>query len=512
MANRPGAGARPGQVREVALRAPLAYFFASRVPTRRQKAGWLLGYVLPVLALAVAAQGSAGALLPAALMMVAVYAAYGYGYLVNDTVAVQHEDQPTLRLPEADRAWVVQRLGQAFWWRALAGAACVGAIVALRGADGWPAAAGWLLIWPLFALYNHWRGRFTIVLYFGLVTLRFGLPILAAANPTDVVAAWPLLFLYALPITLEAASKPRYGLTRLQRLVSQVHRFRMTWFALLSAAALAYATWAPSLPAWLFAAAAVYYLAFRVGAFVLQRLADDGDTAVDAESASPWAWASARDAADQVLQAVRVALQQVVPLRWTLAALVGAVGLIFAVLFALGAATGTPMALLTRDMAATTGAKFYIGALSNLGALLWSAAASVSLFGAMALAGRPGQRDRAGFLLGAGVLLAALGADDFFMLHEVVYPKLGLDEEWLVLGYGGGLMALLWRYRLVVLDSQVLLVTLGALLFVASVLVDGFVRDATALEDLFKFAGLCFWLVYFWRLALHGLRQDAARR
>lgn len=210
-------------------------------------------------------------------------------------------------------------------------------------------------------------------------------------------------------------------------------------------------------------------------------------------------------AVETLATAANVVLRQIGPLRRTIAALLLVVTFVSAILFALSSFTNTPMALLTRDMAATTGAKFYIGLLSGLGALLWSAAAAVSLFGAVALSRFTHQRECAGFLFGMSLLLAALGADDFFMLHEVVYPKIGLEEQWLVLIYGFGMAALMVRFRQVLLDSELLLLVGGALLFLASVLVDAFARGATATEDILKFAGICFWLSYVWRLSLQQL-------
>jgi hypothetical protein len=176
-------------------------------------------------------------------------------------------------------------------------------------------------------------------------------------------------------------------------------------------------------------------------------------------------------------------------------------------LVALSAATGTPLALLTRDVAATLGAKFYIGLLSSIGALLWCAAATTCFAGAAVLRRFPGERERecAAFLLGSGALLTALGLDDFFMLHEVVYPRLGLREGVLVVFYALGLLALTLRYRAVLLGSDILLWVIGCLLFVASVLVDGFVSDATAFEDIPKVAGVCTWLCYYWRLVMARL-------
>jgi hypothetical protein len=179
-------------------------------------------------------------------------------------------------------------------------------------------------------------------------------------------------------------------------------------------------------------------------------------------------------------------------------------------LVALSAATGTPLALLTRDVAATLGAKFYIGLLSSVGALLWCAAATTCFAGAAVLRRFPGERECSAFLLGSGALLTALGLDDFFMLHEVVYPRLGLQEGVLIVFYALGLLALMLRYRAVLLGSDILLWVIGCLLFVASVLVDGFVPDATAYEDIPKVAGVCTWLCYYWRLAMG--RLDAVVR
>jgi hypothetical protein len=208
---------------------------------------------------------------------------------------------------------------------------------------------------------------------------------------------------------------------------------------------------------------------------------------------------------------LQLALRQAGTLRRVVAAMALVVAVGVASLFVLSYATGMPMALLTRDVAATTGAKFYTGILSSVGALVWCASATACLFAAAALRGAPGQGERARFLGAVGVLQAALGGDDFFMLHEVVYPKLGLVEEVVVALYALALAALLLRFRRHLLDSEVLLFLLGALLFGGSVLVDLAVRDATALEDILKVAGVATWLTYFWRHALSGLRAARSR-
>lgn len=210
------------------------------------------------------------------------------------------------------------------------------------------------------------------------------------------------------------------------------------------------------------------------------------------------------------MQIVRRAAGQWRPLWPVLSVLFGLYAAGTLALVALSAATNTPLAMLTRDVAASLGAKFYIGLLSSIGALLWCAAATTCFLGAAVLRRASGQRECAGFLLGSGVLLTFLGLDDFFMLHEVIYPRLGLEEGVLVVLYAAGLVALILRYRSVLLDSDILLWVVGALLFVMSVLVDGFVKDSTAFEDIPKAAGICTWLCYYWRLVMARLDGEAS--
>ncbi len=261
--------------RYVALCVPFAYFFASRVPTAAGKVGWSLNYLLPVLALAAAAHGDWLGLLPALVMLVAVYAAYEFGYMVNDSVAIDREAVPTLRLDEAARTWMRAHLGIAFTVRALIGLACLALLHTTHMPQPTLVAAGWLLLWPGFALYNHWRGRITIALHFVLVSLRFVLPILAAAAPGSIEpgAALLLLALYPVPFTYEAAWKTRYGLPALKAAFGDEDRFRVTWYLTLL---LATALWWPTSPQAgtsreLFLAIVGYFLLQRVLAWFFRR-------------------------------------------------------------------------------------------------------------------------------------------------------------------------------------------------------------------------------------------------
>ncbi len=273
MQPQPGLAA-PGQPRAADLSCllvlPFAYFFHSRVPQHRQKIGWALGYVLPVLTLASAAHGSAAALLPAALMVAAVYAAYEFGYLVNDTLSIAREQRPTLRLPLATREALRKHLALALVARLATGVLLLALLLWMQGPAVTPALLGWAALWPLFGLYNRWRGRSTIALHFMLVGLRFALPILAAAPALGLAAVAPLLLLYALPNSCEAAWKPRYGLTAWRNLAGGAHRFRLVWTATMALGGLAFAWTQASQAAWMFLGASLYYLLFRGAAFLLR--------------------------------------------------------------------------------------------------------------------------------------------------------------------------------------------------------------------------------------------------
>lgn len=251
----------------LALFVPFAYFFLTRVPTAQQKIGWVLSYVVPVLALSVLGHNDWTALPSALLVMVAVYAAYDFGYIVNDASTVDREASPTQRLDPWARQWMKSRLLPASCVRFLLGGACI-AIVAFAQTPTSPLLAlAWLAIWPVFALYNRWRGRITIALYLLLLSLRFLLPIWATAAATGAAPHWLLLLLvYPLPNTIVAAWKPRYRLEVLQRPFAGEKQFRALWSAALLVLSLLGWWLAPQWVIWPVVAVCGYYLCIRLGA------------------------------------------------------------------------------------------------------------------------------------------------------------------------------------------------------------------------------------------------------
>ena len=209
------------------------------------------------------------------------------------------------------------------------------------------------------------------------------------------------------------------------------------------------------------------------------------------------------------------------PSRASIAPLVLAHACTIAMLAAIAswcAARGLPPYLLTRDPAAIHGTSAFLGALSNLGVLLWAAAASVTLFTARLLGGAARIRSVRTFLLQAGLFTSWLMLDDLFMLHERSLPdRLGLPQPLTLSIYGTLAVLMLARHRELIArtDHRPLAMAFG--FFACSATIDqgpGGWHAWTSLvlvEDGTKLLGIVSWLAYFAttsRAAARGLLTD----
>jgi hypothetical protein len=85
-----------------------------------------------------------------------------------------------------------------------------------------------------------------------------------------------------------------------------------------------------------------------------------------------------------------------------------------------------PLKDLTSDTAAVSDLPTYVGLLSNLGFLLWSAAITTCMLTALVLWRRS---TWVWFFLVSAGFTTVLLVDDMFMIHERVLPALGIDER-----------------------------------------------------------------------------------
>jgi hypothetical protein len=190
-----------------------------------------------------------------------------------------------------------------------------------------------------------------------------------------------------------------------------------------------------------------------------------------------------------------------------------------------------PTAMLRDPIMAAGGepSEFYLGLFSNLGVVLWTAAAAICLFAGSEL---PGVTNRAArhFLLYAGLFTLLLMLDDLFMLHE------NYGDRLVYVLYAIGFLYYVIRFFRLILRLDVVLFAIAVPLFGSAVLLDlapwrllpgeGIeVPQAVAsspidrdevrhfgrelrylLEDGFKFVGICCWAAFHIRAAKQ-LRQ-----
>jgi hypothetical protein len=174
------------------------------------------------------------------------------------------------------------------------------------------------------------------------------------------------------------------------------------------------------------------------------------------------------------------------------------------------------MDVMTRDVTATANVHPLTGILSNLGILLWCAAASICAFAAVTLRNvKPGEAFR--FLLCSALLSAYLLLDDFFLFHDELAPRyLGVDEKLVYAALGIAVSAYLIAFWRVILQTHfaVLLLALGFLgsAVVMDALLEPWLRRLGHweyfVEDGAKWLGIAAWCSYYVRTSY----QLVARR
>ncbi len=165
-----------------------------------------------------------------------------------------------------------------------------------------------------------------------------------------------------------------------------------------------------------------------------------------------------------------------------------------------------PLTDLMRDPTAVADIPFYIGFVSNIGILLWCAAAAVCLFSWNLLKRLKSNFPNQSFLFWSGTLTIILLLDDLFLLHEDVFPNgLGISQKIVIGSYLGMVLGwlLLFRNEILASDFSFLLLALGFFGLSVGVdyldeLVERFVGQwRIFFEDGFKLLGIGCWLYYF---------------
>ena len=169
--------------------------------------------------------------------------------------------------------------------------------------------------------------------------------------------------------------------------------------------------------------------------------------------------------------------------------------------------TGISLGDFLRDPSSTTETSPFVGVISNLGALLWAASATVCLFSWSIMRSTQGKTAFARFVLFFGLMTVILLLDDLFLFHETVYPRFGVSEMLSAMCYGVVVLYGLIAFRKCILETEFLILLIALAFFGLSIFVDTFqgriewrIGEWRILaEDGAKFLGIVAWFGYFSR-------------
>lgn len=142
----------------------------------------------------------------------------------------------------------------------------------------------------------------------------------------------------------------------------------------------------------------------------------------------------------------------------------------------------------------------YYGFVSNLGIMLWAATAAVCLFAGVLLIVRHAATDQIRFAISAALFTGWLALDDVFLLHEKVLPKLGIEQNWVLIAY----LSVGFAYAIInirqIFKADFVILAIGAGAMLSSVLIDMILHSVApavvSIEDGAKFLGICAWAIF----------------
>jgi hypothetical protein len=185
----------------------------------------------------------------------------------------------------------------------------------------------------------------------------------------------------------------------------------------------------------------------------------------------------------------------------------------FAFLVLMGVQREIPIQDLTRDAVSVTGVSVLVGLLSEVGKLMWMAAATVCLLTALALRTDAARRWWLVFFAVFGVLTLVLLADDVLLIHSRILANRVRNPyagKMLVGAYVLIVGAAVVFFRRQIARTDFVFLALAVSFFGLSLLVDqpGNRHSRILIEDGSMLLGILSWLIYFTRAALKVLRES----
>ncbi|MBE8965245.1 hypothetical protein IQ277_03000 [Nostocales cyanobacterium LEGE 12452] len=166
-----------------------------------------------------------------------------------------------------------------------------------------------------------------------------------------------------------------------------------------------------------------------------------------------------------------------------------------------------PTENLTRDPSAIMNMPFYLGFFSNIGILLWCSSASICLFSYILLKKDIRAKEYSSFFLFSGLITCLLLFDDFFLIHDSVFPDyLHINESVFYIIYIAITSMFFLKFKRILKKTEFLILLSAILFFGLSIVCDNIFPDIhIAIEDMFKLLGITSWFTYFTRICLQRI-------
>ena len=164
------------------------------------------------------------------------------------------------------------------------------------------------------------------------------------------------------------------------------------------------------------------------------------------------------------------------------------------------------LSLVVRDLAQTCGYPIGVGMISNIGILLWGAAASICLF--TTFSGKINS-DISKLLLLGGAFSGLLCIDDFFLLHDRY-----IGPDFLNLTYLAISILILVRFKRLLKKIGLFNLVISILFLGLSIFFDGVIQQifnqsyelTQLIEEWFKFLGIVCWLNFWCKASSYALK------
>ena len=162
--------------------------------------------------------------------------------------------------------------------------------------------------------------------------------------------------------------------------------------------------------------------------------------------------------------------------------------------------------LVVRDLAQTCGYPIGVGMISNIGILLWGAAASICLF---TTCSEIINRESSRLLLLGGIFSSLLCIDDFFLLHDRY-----IGPDFLNVTYLSISIFLLVRFQRILKNIGLFNLIISILFLGLSIFFDGVIQQVfnqsyeltQLIEEGFKFIGITCWLNFWCKASSYALK------